>query len=124
LNSLLRLIIDARGCQARLRELQAATTAAKKAQADLVTVRAEHDAFISREREDIAEQRKRLAKKEAELLGQEGNLEQVRENYRQRQAVLDRQLGRSLELVSPEDSGLTREFGGREHESPAPADPH
>ena len=87
-------------------------------------VRAEHDAFISREREDIAEQRKRLAKKEAELLGQEGNLEQVRENYRQRQAVLDRQLGRSLELVSPEDSGLTREFGGREHESPAPADPH
>ena len=59
--ALLTLVTETRACKARLRELRQTAALADKARAELAASRAEHDATMTREREELAEEKARIA---------------------------------------------------------------
>jgi hypothetical protein len=117
---LLKVISDEKACAKRLASLRAATLACEKAQADLATARAEHDAFVSKERAQLERDLTKLREREVKLAAEQSNLEVREKHLKNLKREIDIRLGR--EEVLP--GGMTRSWSEDAIDRPREQDAH
>jgi hypothetical protein len=117
---LLKVISDEKACAKRLAQLRAATLACEKAQADLATARAEHDAFVSKERAQIERDREKLREREIKVAADQSNLAVREKHLETLKREIDVRLGREEYLGGT----LTRSFSEDAIDRPRERDAH
>jgi hypothetical protein len=104
---ILELVTDPAKCRERVRTLHALGGALDKQRHALAVERAEHDAFVAKERSSLAAERDVLRNAQVKLHADQGTLAHCEQVYREQKAELDRLRGR-FQTVGP--GGLVQEF--------------
>jgi hypothetical protein len=116
LRVLMRIVADERAASKRLQSLRAATLAMEKERTSLEAACAEHEAFVAKERQELAAEKTQLDERRRDLVQREGRLHAEQEIFARQRAFYD------ARRYKTHPSGMVQDMGMPE--PPAAADPH